>query len=337
MPNNKNNDEELAEVEVPEDILNDLLEISGVGKTIAVKLYNGNYTEKMSIAVASPTELAADTGIGIATASKIVISARDLCELKYENAYEELKRRKTMERFTTGCNALDLMMGGGIETGSLIEAYGEFRTGKTQLGIQLCVTVQLPKEKGGLNGKALFIDCENTFRPERVLEIWDKYSSILKDREQVLRNIIIAKAYNSQHLTFTVNEIPKIITKHKDRPIRLVVIDSIMKHFRAEYVGRGTLADRQQKLNKVLHRLSNLSIAHNLAIFYPNQVSANPALMFGDPKQPIGGHIMAHASTYRIYLRKAKDNKRIARLVDSPCLPEVEAVFLITENGIEDE
>jgi DNA repair protein RadA len=118
--------------------------------------------------------------------------------------------------------------------------------------------------------------------------------------------------------------------------VKLIVIDSLTAHFRAEFVGRGTLADRQQKINKHMHALLKLADTHNVCVYVTNQVMAKPDQFFGDPTQAIGGHIVGHASTFRIYLRKGKKGSRVAKLVDSPNLPETEVAFYITEQGIKD-
>ena len=122
----------------------------------------------------------------------------------------------------------------------------------------------------------------------------------------------------------------------KEKNIRLIVVDSMTAHFRADYVGRGALSDRQGKLNKHVHALQKIADKHNIAIYITNQVMDNPGIMFGDPTTPIGGHVLAHAATYRIYLRKGKEEKRIARLVDSPNMPEGECVFKVTPKGVTD-
>jgi DNA repair protein RadA len=109
-----------------------------------------------------------------------------------------------------------------------------------------------------------------------------------------------------------------------------------MAHFRADYSGRGELAPRQQRLNRHIHILQRLADTHNIAVYVTNQVMARPDVMFGDPTMAIGGHIVAHGTGVRLYLRKSKQNKRIARLIDSPNLPEGEAVFIVTEKGLED-
>jgi len=249
----------------------------------------------------------------------------------FETGLEYMEKRKIVGRILTGSKELDNLLGGGIETGSITEFYGQFASGKTQIGLQATVNVQLPVEKGGLNGTAVFIDTESTFRPERVMQI-----AVTKnlDPKEVLKNILVARAYNSDHQMLLAEKAGEIA---EERNVRLVVIDSLTSHFRSEYSGRGELAPRQQKLNRHLHSLQrNLADMHNIAVIVTNQVMANPGMMFGDPTTPVGGNIVGHLSTYRVYLRKSKGNKRIGRLVDSPCLPEGECVFEIGANGISD-
>ncbi|MHA1298017.1 MAG: DNA repair and recombination protein RadA [Candidatus Helarchaeota archaeon] len=318
-------------IEVGSSVNVNIEDLPGVGPAIAEKLCEAGYGSLESLAVASPNEVSSLTSIGEATMGKIIQAARDKLDIGFESAAELLERRKSMERFTTGSEQLDAMLGGGVETRALIEVYGEFRTGKTQIAHQLCITVQLPKEKGGLNAEAIYIDAEGTFRPERLLEICEKYPDL--DPKKALESVLCTRSFNSDHLQLIIDKLPNLL---QERNIKFIVVDSVISHFRAEYIGRGTLSERQQKLNRLLHKLLKLAEAHNLTIYITNQVMAAPGLFFGDPTQPVGGHVIAHASTYRVYLRKSKANKRIARLVDSPCLPETEAVFLIDEQGIRD-
>jgi len=194
----------------------------------------------------------------------------------------------------------------------------------------LAVNVQLPVEKGGLNGACLFIDTESTFRPERVKQLAEAQNL---DVEKVLQNIYVAKAYNSDHQVVLAEKAKDII---KEKNIKLVIIDSLTAHFRADYSGRGELAPRQQKLNRHIHFLQKLADTYNIAIYITNQVMSRPDVLFGDPTSPIGGHIVGHGVGYRMFFRKSKAEKRIARLIDSPCLPEGEAVFTVTEKGLGD-
>ena len=202
----------------------------------------------------------------------------------------------------------------------------------TQLGLTLAVNTQLPLEKGGANGKTVFIDTEGTFRPVRIKQIAD---GIGANPEKVLKNILVARAFNSDHQILLLEKIGEMIKKGE--PIKLVIIDSLTAHFRAEFSGRGQLADRQQKLNRYLHDLMKLAETHNLAVYVTNQVMANPAQMFGDPTTAIGGNIVGHASTFRMYLRRGKKGSRVAKLIDSPNLPDNECVFWVTERGVGDD
>ena len=211
---------------------------------------------------------------------------------------------------------------------SITECYGKFSSGKSQIGFQLCVNVQKPKEEGGLGGSVLFIDSESTFRPERIKQLAEVAGM---DTDSVLKNIHVARAANSDHQIILVDKADEMVKQHN---IKLIVVDSLTSHFRADYIGRGALGDRQQKLNKHIHALQKLADSRNLAVYITNQVMDNPGIMFGDPTTPIGGHVLAHAATYRLYLRKGKEEKRIARLVDSPNMPEGECVFKVSAKGV---
>ncbi len=308
----------------------ELEDIPGVGKKIAEKLTEVGFTDPMAIAVSSPSEFAAIAETGEATARKIINAVRQMLDIGFESADKILKRKLSAAKITTGSENLNRILGGGVETQALTEAYGQFASGKSQLAFQLAVNVQLPKEKGGLGKNCLFIDTENTFSPTRIVKIAE---AVGLDPEKALKNIYVARAYNSEHQVFLIDKSPEVI---EEKNIGLIVIDSLMSHFRADFTGRGELARRQQKLNKHLHALQRLSDAHNIAVYVTNQVMANPAVLFGDPTRPVGGHIVAHQVTYRMYFRKGKAGTRIAKLTDAANLPEAEAVFRIVESGIAD-
>ncbi|MFQ6123345.1 MAG: DNA repair and recombination protein RadA [Candidatus Heimdallarchaeota archaeon] len=315
-----------------------ILELPGVGPSTARRLFDAGFGTIESIAVASIGELSAIADIGEKTAGKIVEAARGVLNFSYEWASVCDERRMNIDKITTGSKSLNEVLGGGIETGSLTEFFGEFRTGKTQLAHQITVNVQLPREQGGLDGAALWIDTENTFRTERLKSMADK---VKLDRQEVLDSILVVDAYNSDHQMLLAEQGPADFRKLAqeaglNKGLRLIVVDSLTSYFRAEYVGRGTLAPRQQKLNKHVHTLLKHAKALNLAIVVTNQVMAKPEMMFGDPTAPIGGHVVAHAVQTRVYLRKSKGQNRIARVIDSPHLPESEAAFKITTAGIED-
>lgn len=305
-------------------------DLPGVGEKMVEKLEEAGFKNLETLAVASLKEISAIEGISEATASKLTNLARDSLDIGFESADKILERRATAKKITTGSKELDALLGGGIETQGITEFYGKFGSGKSQVAFQLCVNVQLPHDKGGLEGNALFIDTENTFRPERIV---DMAKALGLDPDETLKNLFVARAFNSDHQRALIEKAGELIEENN---IKLVVVDSLMSLFRSDYIGRGTLADRQQKLNKHLHALQRLADLYNLSVYMTNQVMARPDIMFGDPTTPIGGHIVAHQSTYRVYLRKSKEDKRIARLVDSPNLPDGECVFRVTMEGITD-
>jgi DNA repair protein RadA len=308
-----------------------LEDLSGVGPTTAEKLREAGYTDLMELAVASPGDVAEAAEIGTQVALHIIQEARRQADVgSFESGTQLLERRKKLGRITTNSKALDELLGGGIETGAITEFAGEFGSGKTQIAHQVAVDVQVPSEQGGLGGEVVYIDTESTFRPERIV---DMAKGLGLDPDATLARIHIARAFNSNHQMLLVTKAQELA---RTNPIRLIVVDSLTAHFRAEYLGRGELAPRQQLLNKHLHELLRFADTYNAAVLATNQVSSRPDILFGDPTRPIGGNIVAHAATYRVYLRKSKPPKRIARLIDSPNLPEGEAVFSVTGEGVRD-
>jgi DNA repair protein RadA len=307
-----------------------LEDLPGVGPSTAQKLRELGFHTVESLAMATVRELE-PAGISEKKALAIINAARSSIGISFIRADELLRMRQNVLRLTTGSKALDKLLDGGLETQTITEFYGEYGSGKSQICHQLCVNVQLPPERGGLNGAALYIDTENTFRTERIVQM-AKHLGL--DPENVVKNIIYAEAYTSDHQMFLLENADKVI---KENNVKLIIIDSLTAHFRSEYLGREMLAVRQQKLNKHMHKLIRLARAFNAVAVVTNQVMAKPDMFFGDVIHPVGGHIVGHTSHTRIYLRKASHGPvRIARLVSSPYLPEGEEVFKITENGIED-
>lgn len=305
--------------------------LPGVGPAILEKLKEAGYNDIMMIAVDSPKNLAELAEIGEPTAAKIIAAAKKAADVGgFETGDVLLERRKTVAKLTSGSKSLDELMGGGFESRAITEFFGEFGSGKTQLCHQLAVNCQRPLDEGGLEGHTMIIDTEQTFRPERIVQMSE---ALELDPDEVLKKIHVARAFNSHHQTLLVDKATELA---KEYPVRLLVVDSLTAHFRAEYIGRGALAERQQMLNKHMHDLLRFGDLNNAVIAVTNQVAAKPDAFFGDPTRPIGGHIVGHTATFRIYLRKSKGGKRIARLIDSPNLPEAEAVFQVSEAGIGD-
>jgi len=305
-------------------------DLPNVGPSTAEKLRELGFHTVESLAMATIRELV-QAGIGEKKAFEIIKAARASSSLSFIRADELIAKRQNILKLTTGSKKLDALLGGGIETQAITEFYGEYGSGKSQIAHQLCVNVQLPIEKGGLEGGALYVDTENTFRTERISQM-AKHMGL--DPQETFKRIILAEAYTSDHQMFLLENADRVI---KENNIKLIIIDSLTAHFRSEYIGRESLAERQQKLNQHMHKLIRLARAFNAVAFVTNQVMSSPDVFFGDSVRPIGGHIVAHTSHTRIYLRKAgRGPVRIARLVSSPYLPEGECVFRITENGIED-
>jgi DNA repair protein RadA len=248
----------------------------------------------------------------------------------FETADKLMEKRKSIGRLTTGSEEFDKLLGGGLETQAITEAFGEFGSGKSQIAMQLAVNVQLPEDKGGLNSGCLYIDSEHTFRPERVMQMAEHMGL---NPEDALKNIKVARAYSSDDQMLMAEQAEQYL---QEGGIKLVIVDSLISLFRSEYVGRGALASRQQKLNRHLSTLHRLADVYNATVYITNQVMSKPDMFFGDPTKPVGGHILGHSATFRIYLRKSKGGKRIARLIDSPNLPEGEAIFKVTGDGIVD-
>lgn len=314
-----------------EDSVKAVKKLPGVGEATLNKLIKAGFSSLESIAYTPPRIIKDESGLGDKTIEKLIKASMEQLGLGFKSAEAIWEHRKNIARVTTGSQELDDVLHGGVETGSVIEFFGEFRTGKTQIMHQLCVNVQLPKEKGGLEGRALYIDTEGTFRPERIIQMSE---GLDLDYKEVLKNIIYGRAYNSDHQILLVKEATNLI---KEKNIKLIVIDSLIGHFRSEYIGRGTLATRQQTINAHLHDLLRLcDIYPDLAIVLTNQVQSKPDTFYGNPLRATGGNIVAHGSTIRIYLRKGKGEQRIAKVVDAPHLPEGEAVFSILESGISD-
>jgi DNA repair protein RadA len=313
----------------------EIQDIEGIGPTTAKKLKEAGIVSVMDLAVATADELSVDINSSKESASAFIIAAQKLLrdskvlEKEFVTADAALEKRRSMLRCSTGSSTLDELLLGGIETQAVTEFYGEFGSGKSQICHTLCAIARQPVESGGLDGSTIYIDTEGTFRPERVQEIARARGF---DPVQVLKNVAVCKVYNSSHLELIVKNLGKYVDDFK---AKLVIIDSIISLHRAEFAGRGTLADRQQRLNSMLHKIIRLAEIYNVAIVITNQVQSSPDTFFGDPTKAAGGNVLGHASTYRIYLRKSGEN-RVAKMIDSPYHPYSDARFTVNERGADD-
>jgi len=313
----------------------EIQDIEGIGPTTAKKLKEAGIVSVMDLAVTSAEELAVEINSSKDSAAAFIIAAQKLLrdskvlEKEFVTADAALEKRRSMLRCSTGSSALDDLLLGGIETQAVTEFYGEFGSGKSQVCHTLCATARQPVEEGGLNANTIYIDTEGTFRPERIQEI---ARSRGYDSSQILKSIAVCKVYNSSHLELIIKNLGKYVDDFK---AKLVVIDSVISLHRAEFAGRGTLADRQQRLNTMLHKIIRLAEIYNIAVVITNQVQSSPDTFFGDPTKAAGGNVLGHASTYRIYLRKSGEN-RIAKMIDSPYHPYSDARFTVNERGTDD-
>ena len=316
------------EEEVPEPLIEDL---PGVGPATAEKLREAGFDDLLALAVMSPGDLADQAELGEAVATKIIAGAKKMANIGgLVSGGALLERRREVLKLSSKVESIDDLLGGGFETQALVEVYGAFGSGKTQIGHQLAVNCTLPMSEGGFDGDVFYIDTEDTFRPERITQMARGHGL---DPDQVLSRIHVARAYNSAHQMLLVDEIKRM---SKGLNVKMIIVDSLTSHFRAEFIGRGMLANRQQKLNRHLKDLKQLADVNNALVLVTNQVHSKPDAMWGDPTKPVGGHVLAHASTFRLYLRKAKGGRRIARLVDSPNLPDGECVYQVTQEGLRD-
>lgn len=304
----------------------DIKELPGVGPATAEKLEKGGFNSVLSIAVSSIGQLTDAGGVSEAVARKMVNAAREKLDMGFQSGTDMLENRKDVKKISTGSSNFDEMLGGGFETGSIIECFGKYGSGKTQVGHSITVNALNQTEEA----KVVYIDTENTFRPERIKNFCD---GLDMDPEKALNRIKVAKAFNSDHQMLLAEKVEDLVEEDE---IILVIVDSLTSHFRAEYVGRGTLAERQQKLNKHMRTLALLADKFNICVYVTNQVMAKPDQFFGDPTEAIGGNIVGHNSTFRIYLRRGKKNTRVAKLIDSPNRPDSESVFKIGTYELQD-
>lgn len=303
-----------------------LSSLPGVGPATAEKLSGSGFDNLMAIAVATVGEIVEATGLTENAARKVIQAARASMDMGFMSGEEVMAKRAQVKKIPTYCESFDQLLEGGFETRAITECFGQYGSGKTQVGHLLAVTVQ----KDDPTAVVVYIDTENTFRPERIIQ-FAKGQGL--DPDMILKNIKVAKAYNSDHQMILAEKVEDLIKDGLN--VKLVVVDSLTAHFRAEFVGRGTLADRQQKLNKHMHILAKLADMYNLTVYVTNQVMAKPDTFFGDPTEAIGGNIVGHNSTFRIYLRKGKKGSRVAKLVDAPNIPDGEAAFFVTEGGLD--
>lgn len=311
----------------------DALVGNGINPNDIKKLQEAGYYTVESIAYTPKKTLIAVRGISEQKADRLISEASRIVPLGFTTATEFHQRRAELITLTTGSKQLDTLLGGGIETGAITEVFGEFRTGKSQLCHTLAITAQLPVDMGGGEGKCLYIDTEGTFRPVRLVSIAKRFGL---DENEALDNVAYARAYNADHQMQLLNQAAQMMSQSR---FSLLIVDSVMALYRTDYSGRGELSSRQMHVARFMRNLQRLADEFGIAVVITNQVVAQVdggAIFNPDPKKPIGGNIIAHSSTTRLYFKKGKGRNRICKIYDSPCLAETETVFAIGEGGIID-
>jgi DNA repair protein RAD51 len=317
-----------------EEVLNfhpidDLVEC-GINKGDIDKLKEAGYTTLESVFMEIKKKILEIKGVSEQKYDKIIKEVQRLLPQYniFAKSKEMLMKRQNLIYLTTGSENLDALLGGGIESGNITELFGEFRTGKTQICHTLCVTCQLDLKRKGGCGKAMYIDTEGTFRPEKLIPIAKRYNM---DPADVIDNVYFARAYNHEHQLKLLSQAAYLMSTTK---FALLIVDSATALYRTDFQGRGELSARQMHLAKFLRSLQKLCDEFGIAVVFTNQVVATVDGMPGCDKKPIGGHIVAHASQTRLYLRKGAKDNRICKVYDSPILPEGEATYTIGNEGI---
>eukprot|EP00055_Hartaetosiga_balthica_P012841 m.63671 g.63671 ORF g.63671 m.63671 type:complete len:344 (-) comp8083_c0_seq1:992-2023(-) len=312
------------------------LQSSGIGMSDINKLKAAGFYTVKSVMLIHPKKLRGIKGMSEAKVEKVLVAAKQIAfgDSQFMTAANFLEVRGAVFRITTGSKELDTILGGGIESQLLTEVHGEYRTGKSQLCMTMCISAQMPNEDTGYSGgKVIYVDTEGAFQPERLEGICDRFNV---DYAAALNNIYFCRAYNSEYLMNLMIEVGAILAQ-EGGVVRLLIIDSIMATFRSDYCGRGELADRQQQLNQLLASIKRMAEEWNIVVVLTNQMCSDPGATMSfvsDPKKPIGGHILAHAVQTRLYFRKGSGEQRFAKLVCSARFSEKDASFCLTEGGV---
>ncbi|KAI5962243.1 uncharacterized protein KGF55_003319 [Candida pseudojiufengensis] len=312
----------------------ELLQDQGINASDITKLKMAGIHSIASVLSTTRRNLVKIKGLSEIKVEKIKEAAGKIKMTGFISASIVAEQRENVFTISTGSKQFDEVLGGGITSMSITEVFGEYRCGKTQLCHTLCVAAQLSKDLGGAEGKVAYIDTEGTFRPDRIKSIAERFEV---DPQTCLENISYARALNSEHQIELTEQLGNELSSGQ---YRLLIVDSILACFRVDYSGRGELNERQQKLNQHLAYLTRLAEDYNVAVFLTNQVQSDPGasslFAAADGRKPVGGHVLAHASATRILLRKGRGEERVAKLLDSPNMPEKECVYVIGEGGIKD-
>jgi len=337
--------EQMTDVEDSVDL--DVDQLPGIGETYAKRLHDSGVFTIIDLSSTTPREVMDITSVDEEVATNIVNKAKEIMVKKDVIAKSIMTatelmawRQREIAKIPTGSSKLDELLGGGIETESITEFYGLYGSGKTQICFSLATRIQLPIDQGGLNATVLWIDTENTFRPERIVQIAMELGKTKEEAVKFLDNITVLRAFNSAHQIQLINQLSHFLTEDlnnktvDDPKPRLLIIDSLTAHFRTEFLGRGTLQNRQSKIGAMMKKISRVIETWKLACVVTNQVMNDPSTPgFMDSIKPVGGNLVGHLSTYRLYIKKS-GKKRVVRMVDSPSHPEMDCLIELDAIGV---
>ena len=306
-------------------------QLDGVGTVTQKKLEAFGVTNLIDICVRGSREVSEITGVAKPTCDTWVFKAQKLLEdndmiRKADmDVMDLMDYHENMPVLSTKCDDVDKLMGGGVRAEAIYEIYGEFGAGKTQF----CNTLACEAIKD--EGNVIWIDCEDTFKPRRIIEMLIAREEITpEEAREKLNQITYLYTPNTEQLLGVINGLSETLMTKKPK---LVILDGAIGQFREEYLGRGTLAERQMQIARLMTHIKNISFYFRCPVVFTNQVQSDPAMMFGDPIKPIGGNVVAHASTYRVYFKKS-GKKRVARMVDSPEHAQADAEYILTDKGL---
>ena len=326
--------EKTLEIESPEIQLDlSVGQLEGVGAVTTKKLESFGIINIIDVCVRGGKEVSEITGVDKSKANNWVFNSQKILEehgliRKTDmDIMELMEYQEAQPRLASKCNEVDDLFSGGLVSEAVYEVYGEFGCGKTQLCLSLAAEALANDEP------VVWIDCEDTFKPRRLKEIMLARELATEENiDEKLSNVKYFYTPNTEQLLGTVDSLSKLMLEIHPR---IVILDGAIGQFREEYLGRGTLSERQNQIARLMTHIKNLSFYFRCVVLFTNQVQSDPSVMFGDPVKPIGGNIVAHASTYRVYLKKS-GKKRIARMVDSPEHEQKDASYQLTVKGIED-
>ncbi len=335
-------------VETEDAVDMEISALPGIGDIRSKKLRDAGIFTIIDLSISHPVEVVDLTGVDMEVATNLIDKAKQILiengviaksTMTGRELYEYRSRR--IDRVLTGSSHLDELLGGGVETESITEFYGIYGSGKTQVCHTAATLIQRPVAEGGLNGTVIWIDTENTFRPERIIDVaMNKLGKTKEEAIKFLDNITVLRAFNSAHQIQLIDNLSHYMTEDlqdktaEDPKPRLLIIDSLTALFRTEFLGRGTLQNRQSKIGAMMKKITRVIETWKLACIITNQVMNDPASpSFMDSVKPVGGNLVGHLSTYRLYIKRA-GKKRIVRFVDSPAHAESEVLIDIDVGGI---